>query len=139
MKTLIAVLSLLATATTVHAETTEGLELNGASRVTLDAPTVWEPLRHDGRGMRNTGIALTIAGAALTGTFAYLVATTPPSAFGLPSTERFYWEVGIGTAGLSALGSGVALWIIGSHRMAVAPFVAPRPGGAMAGITITRF
>jgi hypothetical protein len=81
------------------------------------------------------GIALTVAGAALTATSLALAASTGPR---WPSDQRFSFEVAVGATGMASLGAGITYWILGARRSSeLTPLVALQRGGASAGIALT--
>jgi len=95
--------------------------------------------------LRNTGMVLTPVGSALIlmGVALYLVG---PGNEGFPSREL--GAITMAGGGI-VLGTGIPIWIYGSHRMREAAqrsipascsaFVAPIPGGVMTGISIATF
>jgi hypothetical protein len=117
------------------------------SRIFSSDDSRWRELEsqyQEGRSFRAAGIVLTIAGSALValGLPIYLA---DPGNEGFPA--RAFGGVVMAGGGV-AIVSGVPIWIYGSHEMRDAerrgyrawrPFVAPTPGGVVAGVSLASF
>jgi hypothetical protein len=87
----------------------------------------------EARAIRNAGIIVTVLGAVMVG-IGLPIYLADPGNEGFPS--KLFGGIVMGGGGVGVV-SGVSIWIYGSYRLQ--PYLAPAPGGAIAGITLVRF